>query len=96
MRNPLRGLPGRLVEPLGVLEDLGGLVDVLVGHQMVEQGLPPVVARLEDLPGQFLDDALDRAEIDRLGDRRQHPVQAGHAVAVRGRWGDTAAAATPG
>ena len=28
--------------------------------EVVEQRLPPVVARLEDLPGQFLDDALDR------------------------------------
>ena len=59
-RQPLRGLPGRLVEPLRVLQDLGGLEDVLVGDEVVEEGLPPVVARLEDLAGQFLDDRLDR------------------------------------
>ena len=59
-RQPLRGVPGGLVQPLGVLQDLGGLVDVLVGDEVVEQRLPPVVAGVEDLAGQLLDDPLDR------------------------------------
>ena len=41
-----------------MLEDVGGLVDVLVGHEVVEEGLPPVVARLEDLAGQLLEGHL--------------------------------------
>ncbi len=84
-RHPLRGLPGGLAQPLGVLEDLGGLVDVLVRDEVVEQRLPPVVARLEDLAGQLLDD------------RRMAPRSTGSVIAASTRvrrampspWGTT-------
>ena len=47
---------------LGCLRIWVALEDVLVRDEMVEQRLPPVVAGVEDLAGQFLDHALDRGD----------------------------------
>ena len=61
--NPLRGLPGRFVQPLRLLEDLRALEDVLVRDELIEQRFPPVLAGVEDLAGQFLDHGLDRGDV---------------------------------
>src|SRR5208283_2514499 len=80
--NPLGGLPGGFAQTFGELQDLSRLKDVLVGQEMIEERLAPVVTRLEDLTSQFLDDFLDRPKINRVGDRRQNPAQASVAIAV--------------
>ena len=74
-----------LVEPLGVLEDLRGLVDVFVRDQMIEERPLPVFAGVEDLPGQFLDHPFDYVKLHRLG----HGGQDSPSRAMPSPWGAT-------
>src|SRR3569623_1229271 len=76
----LRGLPSSVVQLLRLLQYLRCLEDVFVRNKVIEQRIAPVIFRIEDLSGQFLNDILDGSNVYRLGNGAEDASKPSHPV----------------